>query len=373
MANNREPILKIEAVQKSFGKTAVLREIDLDVGQGDFLVLVGPSGCGKSTLLNCIAGLEQQDSGRIQIGGRDMTDVPPKDRDIAMVFQSYALYPTMTVARNITFGMSVRGASRAEQKSALERISRMLRIEHLLDRRPAQLSGGQRQRVAMGRALVRQPKLFLFDEPLSNLDAKLRVEMRAEIKRLHRSLDATIVYVTHDQTEAMSLATRVAVMEDGEVAQFGPPQEVYDYPVNIFVAGFIGSPAMNFIDARINRKGDAIGLDISVKGQTTPLPIDHYSFDGAVENGREVILGIRPEYVTGATGQEGAGPTVEFDLTATLAETNGFDQHVTLAFGDTDIEGRFSPHEPIELGKQVRTRVDLSRVSIFDRNTKKRL
>ncbi len=358
---------------KRFDSVIAVNDFSLEILDKEFLVLVGPSGSGKSTVLRMLAGLEEITEGDIYIGDRRVNDVAAKDRDIAMVFQSYALYPTMTVAKNITFGMSVRGASREEQKSALDRISRMLRIEHLLDRRPAQLSGGQRQRVAMGRALVRQPKLFLFDEPLSNLDAKLRVEMRAEIKRLHRSLDATIVYVTHDQTEAMSLATRVAVMEDGEVAQFGPPQDVYDYPVNIFVAGFIGSPAMNFIDARINRKGGAIGLDISVDGQATALPIDHYSFAGAPADGHEVILGIRPEYVTGATGQERAGPTVEFDLTATLAETNGFDQHVTLAFGDTDIEGRFSPHEPIELGKPVRTHVDLSRVSIFDRDTKKRL
>ena len=372
MAEQREPVLKIEGLSKSFQDVHVLRDIDLAIERGAFLVLVGPSGCGKSTLLNCVAGLETPTSGRILIGGRDMTDVAPKDRDIAMVFQSYALYPNMSVAKNITFGMKVRGATRAEQESALERVAHMLKIDHLLDRRPAQLSGGQRQRVAMGRALVRQPKLFLFDEPLSNLDAKLRVEMRAEIKRLHQALGATIVYVTHDQTEAMSLATEVAVMEGGIIAQLGPPQQVYDYPVNVFVAGFIGSPAMNFIDGRIRTDGDAVRIQVAHDGAMQELPADHYPFADGIEDGAEVVLGIRPEYVSGFD-HSSDGPGVVLDLIPTLVETNGFDQNVNLALGDGEIGGRFSPRERIEIGTPLRTRIDLSQMSVFDRKTRQRL
>ncbi len=372
MAAQNDAVLKIEGLTKSFQNVHVLMNIDLAIEEGAFLVLVGPSGCGKSTLLNCVAGLEAPTSGRILIGGRDMTDAAPKDRDIAMVFQSYALYPNMSVARNITFGMKVRGATRAEQRSALEKVAHMLKIDHLLNRRPAHLSGGQRQRVAMGRALVRQPKLFLFDEPLSNLDAKLRVEMRAEIKRLHRALGATIVYVTHDQTEAMSLATEVAVMEGGVIAQLGPPQQVYDYPVNTFVAGFIGSPAMNFINGRISKDGGAIRIQVSFDGATRELPADHYPFGGGIEDGAEVILGIRPEYVSGSDPSADR-PNVALDLVPTLVETNGFDQHVNLAFGDSEISGRFSPREQIKLGTPVRTRIDLSQISVFDRETRQRL
>jgi len=372
MAASNPAVLEIEALSKSFHDVDVLTNIDLAIEEGSFLVLVGPSGCGKSTLLNCIAGLEEPNSGRIRIGGRDMTGVAPKDRDIAMVFQSYALYPRMTVARNITFGMQVRGATRAERDSALRSVAAMLKIDHLLDRRPAQLSGGQRQRVAMGRALVRQPKLFLLDEPLSNLDAKLRVEMRAEIKRLHQSLGASIVYVTHDQTEAMSLATEVAVMEGGVIVQRGPPQEVYDYPVNTFVAGFIGSPAMNFLDGRIRIGNSGVRIEISLDGGTAEVPARHYPFAGDVKDGADVILGIRPEYVSGAD-RPTTGPDVEMDLVPTLIETNGFDQHVNLAFGDGEIGGRFSPREQIRVGSRLRTRIDLSQISLFDRQTGNRL
>lgn len=372
MAEKNRSVLTIEHLSKSFQNSPVLTNIDLAITEGSFLVLVGPSGCGKSTLLNCIAGLEEPSSGRILIGGRDMTGIPPKDRDIAMVFQSYALYPRMTVAKNITFGMQVRGASRVEQRSALERVSGMLKIDHLLNRKPAQLSGGQRQRVAMGRALVRQPKLFLFDEPLSNLDAKLRVEMRAEIKRLHQRLGASIVYVTHDQTEAMSLATEVAVMEGGEIAQRGPPQEVYDYPVNTFVASFIGSPAMNFIEGRLRKENGVARIEVPIECGTTEMPAQHYTFIDGGEDGAEVILGIRPEYVSG-TDRSSGGPDVLLELVPTLVETNGFDQHVSMTLGYGEISGRFSPHERIEIGKPLRTCIDLSQISVFDRNTGKRM
>ena len=235
----------------------------MSIDAGDFLVLVGPSGCGKSTLLNCIAGLEPITSGSITIDGRDMTQVSPKDRDIAMVFQSYALYPTMTVGKNITFGMKVRGVDKAGQEAKLAEVAKQLQIEPLLDRRPAQLSGGQRQRVAMGRALVRDPKLFLFDEPLSNLDAKLRVEMRTEIKKLHQNLHASMVYVTHDQIEAMTLATKIVVMKGGVVQQIGTPAEIYTRPANLFVADFMGSPAMNLIPAKVEMNGRGAKFTIS--------------------------------------------------------------------------------------------------------------
>ena len=247
-----KPALAIHDLYKSYGPVEVLKDISLSINKGDFLVLVGPSGCGKSTLLNCIAGLEETTKGTVEITGRDVTQEPPRDRDIAMVFQSYALYPTMTVADNIGFGMKVRGEAKSTISAKVDEVAGLLQIDHLLDRRPSQLSGGQRQRVAMGRALVRDPALFLFDEPLSNLDAKLRVEMRAEIKRLHQSTGASIVYVTHDQIEVMTLATKIVVLKDGYVQQIGTPEEIYDTPANTFVADFMGSPPMNLVPAEVS-------------------------------------------------------------------------------------------------------------------------
>ena len=366
-------VLDVQSLSKNFGNTKVLNSINMEIGQGDFLVLVGPSGCGKSTLLNCIAGLEQLSRGKILIGGGDMTQTPPKDRDIAMVFQSYALYPTMTVEKNITFGMKVRGISDNEQKMQLERVSGLLKIDHLLDRKPAQLSGGQRQRVAMGRALVRDPKLFLFDEPLSNLDAKLRVEMRAEIKRLHQRLNATIVYVTHDQMEAMSLATQIAVMDGGEIAQLAAPQYIYDNPANLFVAGFIGSPSMNFLDGQMKVNGSSKALEIHANGKTMLLAMDHYKFANGVTDGQDVVLGIRPEYVTGATQPTEHEHIIELDLEPLMVETSGFDQHAMLQFGSQEIGGRFTPREEILVGQKIRTRIDLESVSIFDRSSTNRI
>lgn len=264
-------ILEINNLKKSYGNIEVLKDISIDMQQGEFLVLLGPSGCGKSTLLNCIAGLEEIDSGDIKIGSKTMNDVPPKERNVAMVFQSYALYPTMTVRENITFGMKIRGASGDEITTEIERVASMLQINPLLDRKPAELSGGQRQRVAMGRALVRKPQLFLFDEPLSNLDAKLRVEMRAEIKDLHETVGASIVYVTHDQIEAMTLADKICVLNVGVIQQIGSPHEVYHQPANIFVAEFMGFPAMNMINA-------------------TSIDVEHTQMvEGAV------LVGVRPE------------------------------------------------------------------------------
>src|SRR5215471_8229295 len=256
--------LTIKDLHKRFGPVEVLKGIDIEARDGEFIALVGPSACGKSTLLAMIAGLETVTSGQIFIDDRLVNAVAPKDRDIAMVFQSYALYPTMTARQNITFGMESRGVPKAQRDEAVRRVAQLLQIEPLLGRKPGQLSGGQRQRVAMGRALVRDPKLFLFDEPLSNLDAKLRVDMRTEIKKLHQRLKATIVYVTHDQIEAMTLATRIAVMKGGVLQQLGTPYEVYNRPANLFVAGFMGSPRMNLAKERLAGSGRELSLEIQV-------------------------------------------------------------------------------------------------------------
>src|ERR1700757_1264729 len=258
--------LEISALRKRFGSLEILKGIDITLEKGGFLVLVGPSGCGKSTLLNTIAGLESISSGEIRIGGQVVNDLHPSKRDIAMVFQSYALYPNMSVAENIAFGMEMRGVPKLEREKAVAAVAKTLQIEHLLSRRPSQLSGGQRQRVAMGRALVRQPRVFLFDEPLSNLDAKLRVDMRVEIKRLHQTTGTTIVYVTHDQIEAMTLATKIAVLKNGELQQVGSPSEIYDRPANTFVADFMGSPAMNLLQGKVSRANGSASIILERAG-----------------------------------------------------------------------------------------------------------
>ena len=287
--------LAIRNIHKTYNETVhILKGIDLEIEAGEFLILVGPSGCGKSTLLSMIAGLDHPTSGSIHIGERDVTQLPSKDRDIAMVFQSYALYPNMTVAENIAFGLEIRKVPKPVRKAAVERVSAMLQIGHLLDRKPGQLSGGQRQRVAMGRALARDPKLFLFDEPLSNLDAKLRVEMRAEIKLLHQRTQTTTVYVTHDQVEAMTLGDRIAVMKDGLVQQFGTPHEIYNRPANRFVAEFIGSPAMNMVDATTS------GSALSAQG--VELPINDAQRAALQAHGQaECVYGLRPESISFAS------------------------------------------------------------------------
>ncbi len=298
--------LAIRNIHKTYNQTVhILKGIDLEIKAGEFLILVGPSGCGKSTLLAMIAGLDHPTSGSIHIGEREVTNLPSKDRDIAMVFQSYALYPNMTVAQNIAFGLEIRKVPKAERKAAVDRVSAMLQIGHLLDRKPGQLSGGQRQRVAMGRALARDPKLFLFDEPLSNLDAKLRVEMRAEIKLLHQRTQTTTVYVTHDQVEAMTLGDRIAVMKDGLVQQFGTPADIYNRPANRFVAEFIGSPAMNMVDAQ--RLGDALtahGVALAISdAQRAALQ---------VQGSKELVYGLRPESIAfAATGLSGKLSMIE--------------------------------------------------------------
>jgi multiple sugar transport system ATP-binding protein len=360
--------LSITGVSKRFGLLDVLKRIDLEIESGEFTVLVGPSGCGKSTLLNIIAGLERPSDGTIEIGGRVVNDVAPKDRDIAMVFQSYALYPSMTVRQNITFGMECRRVPKPQREAAVTRVSRLLQIEQLLDRRPAQLSGGQRQRVAMGRALVRDPLLFLFDEPLSNLDAKLRVEMRMEIKQLHQRVGATIVYVTHDQIEAMTMATRIAVMHHGEVQQFADPDTVYRRPANLFVARFMGSPPMNTLPARLTTEGNA-PVAVIGDGQPDELRVRLPPCDGAAAyRDREVVLGIRPECIAEADRRFGTSPhsTLAFSANVEMIEPTGAETIVLLRLGGTPVLARVAADVRPPPGAAAPFALDTSRICLFD-------
>ncbi len=324
--------LDINNVTKSYGAVEVLHKVDISVQEGEFLVLVGPSGCGKSTLLNMIAGLEGISSGEIKIKDRVMNGVHPSRRNIAMVFQSYALYPNMTVGQNITFGLEMHGTPKPERDKAMADVAKLLQIENLLTRKPGQLSGGQRQRVAMGRALVRNPDVFLFDEPLSNLDAKLRVDMRTEIKKLHQKLGTTIVYVTHDQIEAMTLSTRIAVMYNGYVQQLGTPKEIYDNPANLFVATFMGSPAMNVLTVRLeDRNGALHAVMQGADGQERALRIENAPAAYAAYKGREVMLGIRPEAITDPEGADRNARNVQaLTNTVGVTEPAGADTFVTM-------------------------------------------
>ena len=360
--------LSIAALCVTLGSTEVLKGIDLEIDNGEFVVLVGPSGCGKSTLLNVVAGFETSSAGRVEIGGRDVAGVAPKDRDIAMVFQSYALYPAMTVRGNITFGMQCRGATRAEQDAGVERVAKLLQIGPLLDRRPSQLSGGQRQRVAMGRALVRDPVLFLFDEPLSNLDAKLRVEMRMEIKRLHQRLGTTIVYVTHDQVEAMTLATRIAVMNAGEILQFDDPQTVYDKPANLFVARFMGSPPMNTIPVELQAEGNRLIAVLAAGGAPAtrlPLPLRPDAVEAWL--GKSVLLGIRPECMS----LGGEGPS-RLTAVVEMVEPNGAETMALLTIAGTQAVARMQAESRPAVGAAAVFSLDLRKACLFDAATGQR-
>jgi multiple sugar transport system ATP-binding protein len=356
--------LAIHNVWKRYGAVPVLKGIDLEIGDGEFAILVGPSGCGKSTLLNIVAGLDTPGEGQIEIGGRPMRGVAAKDRNIAMVFQSYALYPTMTVRQNMTFGMACRHVPKREQAVILERVAKLLQIEALLDRKPSQLSGGQRQRVAMGRALVRDPLLFLFDEPLSNLDAKLRVEMRMEIKRLHQQLGSTIVYVTHDQIEAMTLATRIAVMHQGEVQQFADPDTVYNRPANLFVARFMGAPPMNTLPARISEDDGRLFAVLGDGG--TLLPIPPMLMRGAGEFvGREVVLGIRPECITEESRRLDEGALL-IDAKVEMTEPTGAETIVLIRLAGHNVLARIAPDIRLRPGSSARFVLDTRKICLFD-------
>ena len=358
--------LSIRNIRKVYTNGAeVLKGIDIEIKDGQFLILVGGSGSGKSTLLNMIAGLESVTSGEIMIDNKVVNDLPPKDRDIAMVFQSYALYPSMTVRENIAFGLNVKKVPKAEQEEIVARVAETLQISHLLDRRPAQLSGGQRQRVAMGRAISRKPSLFLFDEPLSNLDAKLRVEMRAEIKRLHQRLKATIVYVTHDQIEAMTMGDLIAVMKDGVVQQLGTPQEIYDNPANLFVAGFIGSPSMNFITIKPVIENGAVSAVIENGGKNMQLnlPFDAEKLRSHV--GRDVILGIRPEQITDISSAHG-DVGQELACLVDLVEPTGPDTLLTTRLNGAAVTCRTHPIEAVRPGQTMQLSFNLSKAALFD-------
>jgi multiple sugar transport system ATP-binding protein len=362
--------LTINHVKKSFGSTDILKGVSIDADSGEFLVLVGPSGCGKSTLLNLIAGLETITSGEIKIGDRVVNKVSPKDRDIAMVFQSYALYPSMTVRKNISFGLETRKVPKQEIHDTVEKVATLLQIEELLERKPSQLSGGQRQRVAMGRAIARNPKVFLFDEPLSNLDAKLRVEMRTEIKLLHQRINTTIVYVTHDQIEAMTLADRIAIMKDGIVQQLGSPQEVYDNPANMFVAGFIGSPSMNFIPCRVKKESDHVMIELTTETQNHAIPIKSSLCNLDQYIGKEVTMGVRPEKIT----HRDTGPhLIDLSCKVDVIEPTGPDTLVFVMINGKEVTCRVHPQESKKPGEEMTMSLDMSKAIFFDPASEKRI
>ena len=345
--------LAIKGVEKIFnGNVHILKGIDIEIEKGEFLILVGASGCGKSTLLNMIAGLDTPTHGSVHIGDRDVTYLPSKDRDIAMVFQSYALYPTMNVAQNIAFGLEIRKVPKAQREETVQRVSKMLQLGHLLDRKPGQLSGGQRQRVAMGRALARQPQLFLFDEPLSNLDAKLRVEMRAEIKRLHQASGITSVYVTHDQVEAMTLGSRIAVMKGGVVQQLGTPDDIYNRPANTYVATFIGSPTMNLL------RGAATGGQFGIQGAALNL--------AAPASANEVLLGVRPEHLVMQDSAPWRGKV-------SVVEPTGPDTYVVVDTAAGSVTLRTDAQTRVQPGDSVGLAVEPANAHWFDASSENRL
>mgnify|MGYP000117917947 CR=1 FL=1 len=359
--------ISLRNVKKSYGSTAVIHGVSVDIGDGEFVVIVGPSGCGKSTLLRMIAGLEVITEGEISIGDRVVNRLEPKDRDIAMVFQNYALYPHMTVYANMAYGLKIAGKSKAEIDSRVNEAAQILELQNLLQRKPRQLSGGQRQRVAMGRAIVRQPAAFLFDEPLSNLDAKLRVQMRLEIKRLQRRLGTTSVYVTHDQVEAMTMADRLIVMNAGIAEQIDTPMAVYERPASLFVAGFIGSPAMNFLPAEISSDGTCARL---VGGEDLPLPAGGLSSLA----GRGVTLGVRPEHLR-PVGQGSGDGAAAFHLQVQLVETLGADTlaHGTLGNNGDSLTLRMPGNVPLREGQSLGLVADPGELHFFDPDSGRRI
>jgi multiple sugar transport system ATP-binding protein len=357
--------VSVRGLSKAFGLLRVLQDIDLEVESGEFTVLLGPSGCGKSTLLNAIAGLEDTDGGTIEIGGVDVTQHEPSKRGIAMVFQSYALYPTMSVRGNLSFGLRVKSIQKREIQRRVDWAARLLQIDELLDRRPSQLSGGQRQRVAIGRALVQQAKVFLFDEPLSNLDAKLRTEMRVELKRLHKELGATIVYVTHDQIEAMTLASRIAVMRAGRIEQYAAPDHLYEQPQTLFVAGFVGSPAMNFLNARL-----VAGATPAAQFGPVLLPLNGYRFHNAPGDARDIVVGVRPEHVV--LVRDEAHPH-RIEAETLFMEPMGADTLGWFQCGGQRIAARLPPQIAHGINGRVHVAFMLDHISLFDAASEMRL
>jgi multiple sugar transport system ATP-binding protein len=356
--------VELSKVSKSYGSTRVLHEVDLEIADGELVVLVGPSGCGKSTLLRMLCGLEEISAGELRIDGQRVNHLPPAQRGIAMVFQSYALYPHMTVRGNMAFGLKIHGATRAERAARVEAAAKALHIDHLLDRRPRELSGGQRQRVAIGRAIVREPRLFLFDEPLSNLDAALRVKTRIELARLHRELAATMVYVTHDQVEAMTLGDRIVVMHEGRIQQAGSPLELYEHPANRFVASFIGSPTINLASAEV-RAASAQGATLAVHGDgLVEIPVD----GSRLAPGRRVDIGIRPEHLALADGAAAPGAgMLQFGGEVTLVEQLGESHLVYLRCADgLELVARGPGHTPVRIGDRIGLRAQAARLQVFD-------
>jgi multiple sugar transport system ATP-binding protein len=355
-------------IVKTFDRTPAVAGIDLDISDREFVVLVGPSGCGKTTTLRMIAGLEEATSGEIYIGDQLVNDVPPKDRDIAMVFQNYALYPHMTVYENMSFGLRLKKFPKPEIKERVENAARILDITDLLGRRPKQLSGGQRQRVAMGRAIVRNPKVFLFDEPLSNLDAKLRVQMRTEIKKVHQKVTTTTVYVTHDQVEAMTLADRVVVMNGGKIEQIGSPNDVYHYPKTRFVAGFIGSPAMNFMPCRLVDGNGTAGLSVKLSDKLSfPIPQDRVA-RYRPQAGRELLFGLRPEDIIEKRGELPPGRAA-FEAQLDVVEPMGMETMVYFVVDDTEVCGRVNPAAAGKAGETMPLVADLNHMHLIDPKT----
>ena len=348
--------VSIRNLRITLGGNEIIKDLDLAVDDGEFLVLLGPSGCGKSTLLHSIAGLIDVSAGTVEIGGEDMTWADPSERHIGMVFQSYALYPTMTVEKNMSFGLRINGTPKAEIARRIARAAGMLHLEALLQRKPSQLSGGQRQRVAIGRALVREAGVFLFDEPLSNLDAKLRAELRRELKLLHQTLRSTMIYVTHDQVEAMTLATRIVVMRAGKIQQIGAPADVYERPANLFVAGFLGAPSMNFVEGTLDAQGHFRGGDIAL---ATGKP--------GVGAGQAVVLGVRPEHLAIGGARASLGGSVA------LVEPMGNHQIVWVTVGAQQLSVIVNDTRAFALGEAVSLSIDPARVSLFDKASEQRL
>lgn len=357
--------LNLSGLTKRFDKTEVLHGVDAEIGDGEFLVVVGPSGCGKSTILRLIAGLEEVSAGQVRIDGRLVNDLEPKDRDVAMVFQNYALYPHMNVYKNMAYGLKTRGYKKADIDQRVRRAAGVLGLEELLERKPRQLSGGQRQRVAMGRCIVREPSVFLFDEPLSNLDAKLRTQMRVELKKLHRQLKTTSIYVTHDQVEAMTLADRIMVLNDGRIEQLDRPDEIYNRPRTAFVARFIGSPAMNLVPARINRERDQLSL---ADGPRLPLAVSVNGFEGG-----EVTMGLRPEDLSIADERNRSGPGLT--VRVELHEPMGADTvvHCSLPKIDQPLIARLSGNQSFEEGVKLDLVFDPAKVHLFDSEKGRRI